>query len=210
MKIRKTLSIILILAMIIILSMGSLISYAENERDFRISISRYINGSDTGKEYALKNGVSDDGEPKRIFQILSADTIDGKTYYCLNALKGTWLTNENAEIKYNKSYKLQADGESEIDELKNDPNPTYSNIANSEYLYEMLWILDNIYVPSTETDYETKNNENKLALLNAAGMVLEHVKDDDNNLEADLWKYKFTSQTSDKYNYFDNLIELYR
>ena len=215
MRIRKTLSIILVLAMIIILSMGSLISYAVNEKDFYISISRYVNGSDTRKEYALKDGVSSDGTPKKIFQILSndGDTIDGKTYYCLNALKGTWLTDENAEIKYNKSYKLQADvedGELGIDALKNDPTTTYSNIANSEYLYEILWILDNIYVPSTETGSETKNNENKQALLNAAGMVLEHVVDEEEESNtADMWKYKFKSQTSDKYNYFDALNNLY-
>ena len=171
MKVRKNIKKVVILLLATIIGLMSSSSYAMqdhtngNEKQITFSFFRYANGIQVDG-YALNTTGAEGESHHPIYQIMS----DTKTnYYCLNATAGTgWLSGTNAT--YNRSYDFNL--ESDINALKNDSTlgSNYVNVAKSKYLKQILWILDNIYVPDSNKTQE-QNKEQKDALLAKAGIV---------------------------------------
>ena len=159
----KRLVITLVVLIAMILSLGQNIIYAATGTlNTKLSYFRYIK-NDAG-EYETKGGYAlNTGTNHPVFQIFSAngDKIKGTNYYCLNATKGsTWTSSSvGTEVAYNTNYDLVEDKTtiSGLDE-------TYSNIVNSQYYTQIMWILDNLY---TGNDKEAEIRE----YLAKAGIV---------------------------------------
>ena len=105
------------------------------------------------------------------------DANNNTNYYCLNATAGeTWMAGTvGTAATYNKSYNL--DSQEDINALKNETFLSYKNVANSKYLKQILWILENVYIPAqgSTDDVAKKNLENKRSLLAKAGIVYGEV-----------------------------------
>ena len=101
-----------------------------------------------------------------------------RTFYCLNAMEGnSWTTsssnNTSQTVKYDQYYLLPND----LDQLKaletgvttseseDDKYVLYSKVGKSEFLPQILWILDNMYIPSRGDANQKK------AFLEKAGFV---------------------------------------
>ncbi len=172
MKIKRSITRLIIIALITILTIGATVSMAvENgTKSLRLSHFRYVNGKITNGYALSKTELNHNYHP--VYQIYD-DTHKG-TYYCLNAGAGaTWNNMDNggtnATVEYNKSYDL--DKIEDINALKgltdSDIDKLYKNVANSQYLPQILWILNNIYIPTENAD---QNAEQKRALLEKAGL----------------------------------------
>ena len=181
MKLKKDIGKMLIAMLIIVLGIGTTSSFAmqdyqgDNALSLRLSYFRYVNGKYTDG-YAL-NTVGKEGESHHpIYQIMNGTKTN---YYCLNATAGeSWLSGTiGSTATYNRAYNLNL--QSDIDLLKNDSSlsDTYKNVANSNYLKQILWILDNIYIPDTTATAE-QNLTQKKELLAKAGIVYGSVDDE--------------------------------
>ena len=145
MKLMRATIKVFIAILVIILVFGTVVSTAfqdyssSNALSLILSYFRYVNGEYTNG-YAY-NTVGNEGESNfPIFQIISTD--NKTNYFCLNAKQGeSWLTGTSNVATFNRSYDLNS--ESDLQLLKNETNSVYSNVANSEYLTQILWILDN-------------------------------------------------------------------
>ena len=99
-----------------------------------------------------------------------------RTFYCLNALEGTSWTTQGSSgsssnaVTYDQNYLLPSD----LEKVKalgtgvatdNEKYLLYSKVGKSEFLPQILWILDNMYIPSRG------NAEQKKAFLERAGFV---------------------------------------
>ena len=226
MRFRKKLNQVLVLFMIFVLAMGSIVSFAENNNStkiIRIDPCRYnVSGNTTNRKYGLKkSGSSYDN--KNVFQLYSVDSeesnnITGINYYCLNAIVGnnSWMTGQasNYIATYNNFYNLNIYENKEennaiikgIKALRNDGNAenAYSNIARSKYINEILWILDNIYIPTFGGNNTESDLDQKREFLNNVG--IEYITDD-NGFK--FYKYKYTSEDNNKYNYTIRLQQVY-
>ena len=182
MKMKNAIIKIVIIAMSIILGAGTISSLAVNEnanKVLQLQYFRYVYSYDSKTYeatdgYALNTVGNETHHP--IYQILSIenDAITGTNYYCVNATFGqTWNSHDSGvttPVTYNRSYDLNL--QSDIDILKNDTSlsSAYTNVAKSKYLPQILWILDNIYIPDNTATAE-ENLEQKRALLARAGIV---------------------------------------
>ena len=206
MKMKKAIIRTLIVMMVAVLGLGSIIpSLATSEENQELSLSyfRYVNGAYTNG-YAL-NTVGNEGESHHpIFQIMSS--TNGTNYYCLNAREGeSWRTGTiGSKSTYNRGYDLNSS--SDIDLLKNDTNETYSNIGNSAHLNQILWILENMYIPNGTAD---SNLSQKRELLAKAGVVYDNVIETDINMQpipTDNKTYKYVPQTG--YDFGDQIFNI--
>ena len=199
MKMKGKIIKLLILAMAIILTLGATSSFAmqdyqgSNAISLTLSLFRYANGKYTDG-YAL-NTVASQGESHHpVYQIMNGTKT---TYYCLNARAGeSWLSGTiGATATYNRTYDLNSQTDLEL--MKNDSSlsSTYKNIANSKYLKQILWILDNMYIPDTTDTTGNVNLAQKRALLAKAGLVYGDVDSEDISEQG----YRYIAQ--DGYNY---------
>ena len=200
MKMKRNIKKLLVAIMIIMLGLGATSSFAaqdyqgENALSLTLSYFRYVNGNYTDG-YAL-NTVGNESESHHpIYQIMNGTKTN---YYCLNATAGeSWLSGTiGTTATYNRAYNLGL--QSDIDALKTDTSlpDTYKNVVNSAYLKQILWILDNMYIPNT-SDTES-NLAQKRALLAKAGLVYGDV----DNEETDGTKtsgYRYIKQTGYDY-----------
>ena len=189
MKIRKNITRLIIIALIALVTIGTTISMAvgTSTKNLSLSLFRYSNGTSTNGYALAKTGHNEKYHP--VYQIYDNDH---KTYYCLNAGAGTtWNSMESggtsATVEYNRSYDL--DIEEDINSLKNltdgENDKIYKNVATSQYLPQILWILNNIYIP---TGNKEQDAEQKRALLEKAG--LEYVCPSDETPNFECYRYK--------------------
>ena len=165
MKIKKLILKILSFTLMIgfILQVTSLATMTDKAKSLKLSYFRYAQG-EYKDGYAL-NTIDSNHFP--IYQIMDQNATN---FYCLNANVGeAWYTGTiSTQSQYNRSYDLTTD----IDQLKRDTKAVYSSIGESSYLKQILWILDNIYIPDTSaTATESSNLAKKQELLAKAGIV---------------------------------------
>ena len=198
MKMKNTILRTLIVIMVAILGIGIVLpslAYTRKENDLSLSYFRYVNGNYTNG-YGL-NTVGNSGMSHHpIYQIMSNDKKTN--FYCLNAIVGdSWRTGhigENGEQStYNLVYDLSSDDE--ITALKGDTNVAYKKIGDSAYLKQILWILDNIYIPDT-SESANDNLAKKRELLSKAGIVYDNVIEsvDMQDVVTDNKTYKYVPQ----------------
>ena len=202
MKLKKMFFKMLIAIVTISIGIMSTQSFAVNEKNIGISYFRYLYSKEQA-EYIRKDGYalnlsSNKQRAKHpFFQLyVEENNRPSKTsLYCVNAVVGeTWsnpqaLTGNSTTVTYNQSYNL-ATQKSEIENLA---KAEYNQIANSEYYKQIMWILDNIYIPSKDLTDE-QNLENKEALLEKAGIR--------NNPQISDCKYAYVPQEGYDYSSF--------
>lgn len=178
MKMKRSITKILIAMLVVVLAIGTTSSLAVQVQsetlELTLSYFRKVNGKYTNG-YAL-NTTGNNGESHHpVYQIMDAN--NNTNYYCLNATAGeTWMAGTvGTAATYNKSYNL--DSQEDINALKNETFLSYKNVANSKYLKQILWILENVYIPAqgSTDDVAKKNLENKRSLLAKAGIVYGEV-----------------------------------
>ena len=197
MKMKKAIIRTLIVMMVAILGIGSIIpslAVTDENKELALEYFRYINNEYTDG-YAL-NKVGNEGESHHpIYQIMS--NSNGTNYYCLNATAGeSWLSGTvGTKATYNRGYDLSSS--SDIELLKNDTNDVYKNIGNSSHLNQILWILDNMYIPSKSATAE-ENLAKKREVLARAGVVFDNVIETINfePIPTENKTYKYMPQTS--------------
>ena len=164
----------LIIALVVLLGMSTTISFAFNANEsktFHLQYFRRSNGTDKCG-YALGTTPTAGQSYHPVYQIL--DEKNKTTYYCLNAKEGTAWNDPSHGVDdpqlYNTTYDL--DSKNDINALKqlvdNDNNKPYKNLGSSNYLNQVIWILNNIYIP---TDNGEENEKQKRALLESAGLI---------------------------------------
>ena len=149
-KIKLLTSIIIVLIMCVAL-LNTTVYAANTSVTTQLSRTRWVKNSNG--EYIEKRAYAlNTGKDHPIYQILSLDdkgTKTGTNYYCLNAEKGyTWTNNLiGASTEYDKSYDFIND-KSEISKLVK----TYSDVVNSKYYTQIMWLLDNMYIANEMTE----------------------------------------------------------
>ena len=188
----------LLISVIVFASTSSLALNANESITLKLAEDRYVNGSPVNR-YAYNsraNNGTTDSNGKPIFQIYSEENNRIKTnYFCLNANVGaSWSTNTiGTPATYTSSFNLNTD----IEQLKKHENKVYSNIGNSKYLKQILWILDNMYVSYNVSENERKTQ--KEALLARAGIVYDN--HDFYGNQVNDYRYIYRHKEGDKYNY---------
>ena len=201
MKKRRNITKLLIAMLIAILTIGTTSSFAmqdyqgDNALSLTLSYFRYANG-EYKDGYALNTTGNESESHHPIYQIMNNTKTN---YYCLNATAGeSWMSGTiGTSATYNRAYNLNL--ASDIDSLKNDSSlpDTYKNVANSKYLKQILWILDNIYIPNSNASSE-QNKEQKDELLAKAGIVYGDV--DDESASGEISKgYRYIAQPNYDY-----------
>lgn len=202
MKMKRNIKKILIAMIVTMLAIGTTSSFAvqdyqgENALSLSLSYFRYINGNYTDG-YAL-NTVGNEGESHHpIYQIMNGTKTN---YYCLNATVGeSWLSGTiGTSATYNRAYNLNLTEDINLIKEDSSLSEKYKNVVNSTYLKQVLWILDNIYIPDTSGTATAANLEAKKALLAKAGIVYGDV--DNEELDGTITTgYRYIAQ--DGYNY---------
>ena len=212
MKITKIISKILFIALIISLSFGTaamatVTDYATKDAKYlKLSYFRKVKGENKNA-YALNTLGNGGMSHFPVFQIMDGNNTN---YYCLNAKVGdSWrngtLSGNATSSEYNKSYDLTTD----VEQLKHDPNNTYNSLGNSNNLKQILWILDNIYIPDTSaTATESNNLAKKRELLARAGIVWEKAVQNGLNGPIELNENTYKYKAQDGYNYSQKLADL--
>lgn len=197
MKTKKFISAIFIITVIFILgTMGSLQAYSNtNSKNLYLSYFRYVYENN---EYVKKDGYAyNNGHP--VFQIMSLenDKYTGTNYYCLNALAGySWNDAVNAHVGKVVSYDTSYDLDSDLEVLKSDNQAIYSNIAKSQYIKQILWILDNMYISDNNASKE-ENLAQKQEVLAKAGLSFTVVDDTDlNGNSTNKYGYRYKKNNS--------------
>ena len=200
MKMKRSITKILIAMLVVVLAIGTTSSLAAQSETLELTLSyfRKVNGKYTNG-YALNTNGNEGESHHPVYQIMDAN--NNTNYYCLNAIAGeTWMAGTvGTAATYNKSYNL--DSQEDINALKNETFLSYKNVANSQYLKQILWILENVYIPvqgSTE-DVEKQNLENKRSLLAKAGIVYEDMEKVTLNGTITIKAYKYVPQSGYDY-----------
>ena len=183
MKLKHLRKIILSLTMstLMILSLASSMVYGKARDDVRtgnlfakMQDMRVIYNNSTS---SFENkGIYELNGVKNIFQLLEVksktdNTIIGNNFYCLNTKEGTtWNAHKEDTVEYDKSNNLRNTNNksTNISEIKTILNPHNATSNIEKYYSEIVWLLDNFYIPG-ETDKDEffkkinieKNTENK-------------------------------------------------
>ena len=210
MNVKKFVIRILIILIIIMMGLGNIKNLAvkDEKLDLIMSHFRYVNGKYTNG-YALN--TRGDETHHVVAQLISMNNgnVAGTNYYCLNATVGeTWNSGNSGSVAtYNRSYDLNS--QSDLDILSADTSlaSEYTSIANSEYLTQILWILDNIYIPDSKASTE-ENLAQKQALLAKAGIVYSKkiIEGFFGPEETDDYTYKYVPQEG--YDYTSKLRQM--
>ena len=208
MKVKKIIIRTLIALMIISMGIGTIPSFAADSKNLKLSYFRYTvsekSYSDATNGYALNTAGNEGESGHPIYQILALDNNSQKTginLYCLNATAGdTWNSpnaGTTAAVTYNQSYNLAT----QKSEIANLDKKVYSNVVNSNYYKQIMWILDNIYIPSTNlTDAE--NLANKQAVLAKAGIMSNYELDMETGTGDKVYGYRYVPVTGYDYSNF--------
>ena len=149
---RKLLGIFIFLIVCII--MIQTLSNAEaGKLSVKLSYPRYLmHEQEYFDAYAMNTGQN-----HPIFQLIAVsndneDQIIGTNYYCLNAKVGeTWTTTSavGKKVEYDTCYDLIKD-KTIIDAMS---ETEYNGVVKNEYYDNLMWVIDNLYIPNG-------NNEN--------------------------------------------------
>ena len=212
MKIKKLISKILIITLIVSIglkttALATVKDYSgDKAKTLHLDYYRHVKG-EKKEAYALSTSGSN---YKPIFQIMNSNTTN---YYCLNATQGaSWIDGHigvDTTATYNRTYDLEKD----IDVLAHDTNKVYSNLAKSQYLKQILWILDNIYIPDTSASItDSERLAKKQELLAKAGIIYGIVEGNEGgglngeDIEEEVYSYKYEAQEG--YDYTEKLAGL--
>ena len=201
MKMNKTIIRFLIVVMVAIMGMGVILpSLAVTSGSKTLSLSHFrdING-EPKFGYQIQTSAPDIHDRHTIFQIVGEDRNSSKksAYYCLSACFGNSWTNymnpnnTSASTNNQADYTGYYDLDSEMEELSNSSRTQYSCIAGT-YREQILWILNNLYIPTTEADNTAQKNN----FLANAGIVYANMTD-----SRKAYKYVPTAE----YDYRDHL-----
>ena len=167
---------------------GQTASYAVQTDKFYVGITAKRTNSTPNTAYSIGNPTTSGGAT--VWDLISygedGTTLTNKNLYCVKGEVGdTWLSDPTAKVEYTKGYDLKTDPDKTS--ILSDISTRFNNITTSNY-YNILWIVDNLYIPSS-TEYSndsTKQAEARKALLRAAGIdyddtsdILNDIKDDD-------------------------------
>lgn len=157
--------------------------------DFKISLNRY-SYSKKSNSYEEKQGYAINGSAP-VYQILSVNNfekIKETNFYSLNANN---IKNVNNDlIRYNQKYDL-INQKNQIENLSNTIN------SNDRYYKQILWLLENMYVPDNNLT-EEENLLNKQLFLSNAGIVANSLIDE----SIDLKGYKYIPKQGYDYSNF--------
>ena len=172
MRVRKIILSLFVMLMTLILGLGQNISLAtgDTEKSLYLSYGRYGYSSSDFIEkgaYAVSNSNN-----HCIFQVRDTNNATANNFYCLDATTSyTWNYHTDSStglqtadvsdaVVYDRPYDMISD--SEI--IKSLSVSEYSDVNNSNYLGQILWILDNGYIAEEDNDSE------RIALLAKAGI----------------------------------------
>lgn len=171
MRVRKIILSLFVMLLTLILGLGQNIALATEttNKSLYLSYGRYVYDS---SEFIQKGAYAvNNGNNHCIFQIRDTNSSNANNFYCLDATTSyTWNYQTNADtgletgnvatpVVYDRAYDMISDSE-DIKQLIS----KYSAINNSNYLGQILWILDNSYVSAED------NDEERIALLARAGI----------------------------------------
>jgi len=157
--------------MVAIIVLGQFSSYRFVSEAATISVGQgpiYVSLSktnSTGNGYAFDMNESG-GLGKNIWSMLTSTDENGSNaqhasnIYCIKAeYSGTWQSNSSLQVKYNKSHNIPLTQASE--------QKTANDVLLGEYQNELLWLIDNLYIPGESDESDFSN------YLKNAGIIYE-------------------------------------
>ena len=157
MKKRNIGILILVIATIVFL-LGYIMSYANTGETLHINLTRL---DTTGIGYGIGNAEQSSGNNAVIWNITTHDangavSATQRNLYCVKANYGaTWETagGPSTVLDYNLSYDLQKDRTELLNKIVDNgtdiDDVVKTLLSESGYYRELLWILDNSYIPGT-------------------------------------------------------------
>ena len=157
MKKRNIGILILVIATIVFL-LGYIMSYANTGETLHVNLTRL---DTTGIGYGIGNAEQSSGNNAVIWNITTHDTNGAvsatqRNLYCVKANYGaTWETagGPSTVLDYNLSYDLQKDRTELLNKIVDNgtdiDDVVKTLLSESGYYRELLWILDNSYIPGT-------------------------------------------------------------
>ena len=157
MKKRNIGILILVIATIVFL-LGYIMSYANTGETLHVNLTRL---DTTGIGYGIGNAEQSSGNNAVIWNITTHDangavSATQRNLYCVKANYGaTWETagGPSTVLDYNLSYDLQKDRTELLNKIVDNgtdiDDVVKTLLSESGYYRELLWILDNSYIPGT-------------------------------------------------------------
>ena len=155
---KKKIGIIIAIVAIIAFLLSYIISYANTGETLHVNLTRL---DTTGIGYGIGNAEQSSGNNAVIWNITTHDangavSATQRNLYCVKANYGaTWETagGPNTVLDYNLSYDLQKDRTELLNKIVDNgtdiDDVVKTLLSESGYYRELLWILDNSYIPGT-------------------------------------------------------------
>ena len=155
---KKKIGIIIAIVAIIAFLLSYIISYANTGETLHVNLTRL---DTTGIGYGIGNAEQSSGNNAVIWNITTHDangavSATQRNLYCVKANYGaTWETagGPSTILDYNLSYDLQKDRTELLNKIVDNgtdiDDVVKTLLSESGYYRELLWILDNSYIPGT-------------------------------------------------------------
>ena len=155
---KKKIGIIIAIVAIIAFLLSYIISYANTGETLHVNLTRL---DTTGIGYGIGNAEQSSGNNAVIWNITTHDangavSATQRNLYCVKANYGaTWETagGPSTVLDYNLSYDLQKDRTELLNKIVDNgtdiDDVVKTLLSESGYYRELLWILDNSYIPGT-------------------------------------------------------------
>ena len=155
---KKKIGIIIAIVAIIAFLLSYIISYANTGETLHVNLTRL---DTTGIGYGIGNAEQSSGNNAVIWDITTHDangavSATQRNLYCVKANYGaTWETagGPSTVLDYNLSYDLQKDRTELLNKIVDNgtdiDDVVKTLLSESGYYRELLWILDNSYIPGT-------------------------------------------------------------
>ena len=164
MKGKKIFASLIIVAMLIPAILGLLQSkvYAA-DTGITVYLEEYRTGSTPNTAYSIGRFPNGENSGKRIWDLIASSNATGEklNVYCLN---GGYPDGWDSGSSNAKEYKTAADNDTCHINYKTEKGNivTYQsrddfvnrNIVNDTYYYNIIWIIDNMYIPGVSTEEE--------------------------------------------------------
>ena len=149
---KKIISVLIIIAIIVAILLGSMISYAKYAD--KPLTARLSKANSQGIGYAVFDPNSSGKYIWNIISYDSNDAVEKRNLYCVKAEYGAnWETTPEQEVTYNLQYDLHADRDLLEESLGTDPKGVVASLIalNGGQYEQLLWLFDNMYMPE-DTD----------------------------------------------------------
>ena len=155
---KKNIGILILVIATIVFLLGYIMSYANTGETLHINLTRL---DTTGIGYGIGNAEQSSGNNAVIWNITTHDangavSATQRNLYCVKANYGaTWETagGPSTVLDYNLSYDLQKDRTELLNKIVDNgtdiDDVVKTLLSESGYYRELLWILDNSYIPGT-------------------------------------------------------------